>query len=121
MVHASIAWFLVLLIYTQVRSAPLGMLALFFAGLAQALAIVTMAAVLLRTSEQRFRGRIMGVRMLAIYSNMPGILLAGYLIPRFGFASVGAAYCLFGIAMTLAIVWYWRAALWRGDAAVNVR
>jgi len=32
---------------------------MFFAGLAQSIAIVSMAAVLLRTSDQKFRGRIL--------------------------------------------------------------
>jgi hypothetical protein len=59
----------------------------------------------------------MGVRMLAIYSNMPGILAAGYLLPRFGFAAVAAAYCLFGLLMMVLIVFFWRSALWRDDAA----
>jgi Na+/melibiose symporter-like transporter len=119
MIYASISWFIVLLFYAQIAAPMPGMAALFFAS--QSIAIVSMAAVLLRTSEQKFRGRIMGVRMLAIYSNMPGILLAGYLLPRFGFAAVATAYCLFGLMMTVAIVYYWRAALWRDDAPVNVR
>jgi hypothetical protein len=116
MIHASVAWYLVLLVYSQIVTVPMGLAVLFFAGLAQSVAIVSMAAVLLRRSDQRFRGRIMGVRMLAIYSNMPGILAAGYLLPRFGFATVAAAYCVFGIVMTLAIVGYWRSALWNEGA-----
>ena len=88
-------------------------------SIAQASALVAMATVLLRSSEQKYRGRIMGVRMLVIYSNMPGILLAGFLIPRLGFATVAASYCLFGILMTAAIVYYWRASLWRSDAPAN--
>ena len=35
-----------------------------------------MAALLLRTSDEQFRGRIMGIRMLAIYGNVPGLLLS---------------------------------------------
>ncbi len=121
MIYMSIIWFLVLLVYSQTKTPAQGMTMMFFAGLSQSIAIVSMAAVLLRTSDQKFRGRIMGVRMLAIYSNMPGILAAGWLIPRYGFASVAAAYCVFGIVVTLAIVWYWRAALWRTDAQANSR
>lgn len=121
MIYASVAWFLVLLVYSQTKTAAAGMPVLFFAGLSQSIAIVSMAAVLLRSSDQKFRGRIMGVRMLAIYSNMPGILAAGWLLPRYGFAAVAAAYCIFGILMTVAIVYYWRAALWREDAPANAR
>ena len=117
MIYASIGWYLVLLVYSQIVTASAGMVDLFFAGLAQSIAIVSMATVLLRTSDQKFRGRIMGVRMLAIYSNMPGILAAGYLLPRYGFAMVATAYCVFGIVMTLAIVMYWRSALWRETQA----
>ena len=119
MIYASIAWFLVLILYTQMKTAPVGMIVLFFSGIAQGTALVTMVAILLRNSDPKYRGRIMGVRMLAIYSNMPGILLAGFLIPRVGFAPVAAAYCVFGILATCAIVYYWRAALWSGDAPAN--
>jgi len=119
MIYASIIWFLVLLLYTQMKTAQIGMIVLFFSGIAQGTALVTMAAILLRHSDPRYRGRIMGVRMLAIYSNMPGILLAGFLIPRLGFAPVAAAYCVFGILATCVIVYLWRAELWNADAAAN--
>ena len=119
MICGSIAWHLLLLVYSQLNTASARMITLFFSGIAQASALVAMATVLLRSSEQKYRGRIMGVRMLVIYSNMPGILLAGFLIPRLGFATVAASYCLFGILMTAAIVYYWRASLWRSDAPAN--
>ena len=121
MIYASIAWYLVLLVFSQIETAELGMVVLFFAGVTQAASLIPMAAILLRNSDQKFRGRIMGVRMLAIYSNMPGILLAGFLIPRLGYATVAAAYCVFGIIMTVVIVYHWRTALWRNDAPSNVR
>ncbi len=121
MIYASISWYVVLFVYSQITTAPLGMAVLFFAGVAQAASLVPMAAILLRNSDQKFRGRIMGVRMLAIYSNMPGILLAGYLIPKFGYAPVAGAYCIFGIFMTVVIIYHWRKALWQNDAPANVR
>ena len=119
MIYASLTWFLMLLIYTQTTTARIGMIVLFFSGIAQGTALVTMAAILLRNSDPKYRGRIMGVRMLAIYSNMPGILVAGFLIPRVGFAPIAAAYCVCGILATFAIVYYWRAALWNGNAPAN--
>lgn len=121
MVYAAISWYLVLLVYSQIGTAQLGMAVLFFAGVCQATGMVSMAAVLLRNSDQKFRGRIMGVRMLAIYGNMPGILLAGFLIPRFNYPSVAIAYCVFGILMTLLIVYHWRGTLWHNDAPANDR
>ena len=121
MIFGSVAWFSVLLVYTQLKTAPIGMVVLFFSGIAQGVALVTMATILLRNSDPKYRGRIMGVRMLAIYSNMPGILLAGFLIPRIGFAQVAAAYCVFGILAVIAIVYYWRTSLWSKEAPANAR
>jgi predicted MFS family arabinose efflux permease len=119
MIHGSIGWFVLLLVFSQIRTPWFGMITLFFSGIAQAIALVSMATVLLRNSDEKYRGRIMGVRMLAIYSNMPGIMLAGFLIPRVGYPAVAAAYCVFGILMTIAIVYCWRASLWSDRAAAN--
>jgi hypothetical protein len=63
----------------------------------------------------------MGIRMLAIYGNLPGLLLAGALIPRIGYPPTAALYCLFGIACTIALTALWRVHLWRIDAAANRR
>lgn len=121
MIYAGIGWYLILLVYSQIETPAWGMAVLFCAGIGQATAMIPLATILLRNSDQKFRGRIMGVRMLVIYGNMPGILLAGFLIPRFGYPSIAIAYCIFGILMTLLIVYHWRATLWRTDAPANAR
>jgi Na+/melibiose symporter-like transporter len=121
MVYAGISWYLILFAYSRIDTAPLGMVVIFFAGIAQATGLIPMATILLRNSDHKYRGRIMGVRMLAIYGNMPGILLAGYLIPRIGYPVLAAAYCVFGIVTMVAIVYWWRDTLWRGDAPANAR
>ncbi len=61
-----------------------GIVFLMLAGVTQSLAMVCHAVILLRASGQRLRGRIMGVRMLAIYSLPLGLLAAGALIERIG-------------------------------------
>jgi hypothetical protein len=80
-----------------------------------------MVTMLLRASDAQFRGRVMGIRMLALYGNLPGLLLAGPLIARFGYPLTAALYCTLGIAFTVLIAVYWRAHLWRRDAAANER
>jgi hypothetical protein len=57
--------------------------------------------------------------MLAIYGNVPGLLLAGQLIPRIGYPMTASLYCLVGIVFTLLIVLTWRRDVWRRDAPVN--
>ena len=39
--------------------------------------MVTLSIILLRAAEEKFRGRVMGVRMMAIYSLPIGLLGAG--------------------------------------------
>ena len=63
----------------------------------------------------------MGIRMLAIYGNLPGLLLAGQLIAHFGYSTMATAYSLFGLLMTALIAWVWRSHLWQSGAAANRR
>ena len=60
---------------------------LMLAGFAQSFCIVALTVLLLRTSHERFRGRVIGVRMLAIYSLPLGLLAAGASIERIGFSA----------------------------------
>src|SRR5688572_31763141 len=59
---------------TLFRSHGIGIVVLVIAGFAQSMSQVPMSAILLRASDEQFRGRVMGIRMLAIYGNLPGLL-----------------------------------------------
>ena len=63
-----------LLIFAQLQSPILGGITLLIAGFFQSLCIVPMSVVILRVSDPAFRGRVMGVRMLAIYSLPIGLM-----------------------------------------------
>ena len=78
--------------------------------------MVCHTVILLHASGQRFRGRAMGVRMLAIYSLPLGLLAAGALIGRIGFHTTATLYAVVGLVFTIVIAWRWRASLWRNDA-----
>jgi hypothetical protein len=80
-----------------------------------------MAVMLLRTSDPRFRGRLMGVRMMAVYGSPVGLLVAGPIIDAYGFVPMATSYCLLGIGVTLLIGWHWRRLLWDKDAPANAR
>lgn len=119
MLVASLVWHGFLLIFAQTQGLYGGVLALMFAGFAQSFCIVAMTVLLLRTSHERFRGRVISVRMLAIYSLPLGLLAAGALIDRIGFTATATLYTLVGLVCTLAIALYWRAELWDADAHAN--
>lgn len=94
---------------------------LILAGIAQSLSLVPMSVLLLNSAGERFRGRVMGVRMLAIYGVPIGLMAAGAMIERLGFAATVSLYCGIGLALTVLIALYWRAALWPVDAPANAR
>ena len=82
---------------------------LFAAGFVQSFCMVPMAVIILRVTEPAFRGRVMGVRMLAVYGLPLGLLLRGPLVEHAGFAVTGTLYSLVGIGFTLLIAVRWRA------------
>jgi predicted MFS family arabinose efflux permease len=115
----SAGWYAMLLVFSQASTPAAGLPALVLAGCMQCLALVPMTTALLRATDDRYRGRIMGIRMLAIYGNIPGLLASGPMIAHLGYATTAAIFCAFGMITTLAVVLRWRHALWHAAAAVN--
>jgi MFS family permease len=121
MLVACAAWYALLLVFVQVQSIAGGILMLLLAGCAQSAGVIPMAMILLRNSDEKFRGRIMGMRMLALYGNLPGLLIFGPLVAFCGYAITASLYCVFGLACALFVAVRWRAQLWRLAAPANKR
>ena len=119
MLVTSVVWHCCLLAFAFTTEVRAGMMLLFAGGLMQSLSMISLAFMLLRTSEPSLRGRVMGVRMLAIYSLPVGLLLAGVLIPNIGYVATAATYAGTGILLTLAIALFWRASVWAPSGAAN--
>lgn len=121
MIGATVMWYAALLVFAQVQTMPAAIACLMLAGFSQSLTMISIAVILMRTASEHFRGRVMGVRMLAIYSLPLGLLAAGSLIDGIGFAATGTLYAAAGLALMLAIVLHWRADLWYLHAPANAR
>ncbi|HVY18276.1 MAG TPA: MFS transporter [Rhodopila sp.] len=121
MVTFSFVWYVMLLVFVHMPGINAGRVTLVLAGLAQSLSMTPMAVMLLHGAGAKFRGRVMGVRMLAIYGLPLGLLAAGSLIPRFGFDATASAYCVAGGLLTIGIGVRWRGALWPLSAPANTR
>src|SRR5437762_12672850 len=121
MIVFAILWYAALLAFAQMQGPVGGRLALILAGFMQSLSLVPMSVMLLTSAGERFRGRVMGVRMLAIYGVPIGLMIAGVLIEGIGFVWAASLYCGIGLALRLSIALYWRAALWPRDAPGNWR
>lgn len=121
MIGSTVTWYAALLIFAQVQTVPAAIAWLAIAGFSQSLTMISIAVILMRTATEHFRGRVMGVRMLAIYSLPLGLLAAGSLIDVIGYAATATLYAATGLALMLAIMLHWRADLWHVHAPANAR
>jgi MFS family permease len=114
-------WYCMALVFAHMPGLASGVVALLLTGCAQSLGMVPMSAMLLRNADARFRGHVMGIRMLMIYSLPVGLVAAGPLITHYGFRTMATLYCTTGLVATVCIALRWRAHIWRLDAPANKR
>ena len=119
MLVASLIWHGFLLLFARTQDLYSGVITLMLAGFAQSFSIVALTVLLLRSSHERLRGRVISVRMLAIYSLPLGLLAAGVLIERIGFSATATLYAGLGLAFTLLIALRWRTELWNSHASAR--
>jgi Na+/melibiose symporter-like transporter len=119
MLIAIAAWFCLTIAFAYAGSLTAGAIIVALAGVAQSFCMVPLAAVMLRGSGNEIRGRVMGLRMLAIWGLPVGLMMAGPLIDGAGFTVTATLYGAIGVALTLAIALRWRASLWRLAAPAN--
>jgi predicted MFS family arabinose efflux permease len=121
MIAATVVWYATLMVFAQMQTVPAAIACLMLAGFSQSLCMISIAVILMRTASEHFRGRVMGVRMMVIYSLPLGLLAAGSLIDEIGFAATGTLYAAAGLTLMLAIVLHWRADLWHVHAPANAK
>ncbi len=109
----TVIWYAALLGFGHAPSLGAGLFALLLAGFVQNVAMISMTATLLAASGDRFRGRVMGVRMLAVYGLPLGLMASGALIERIGYLLTISAFSAVGLMFTLLIGIRWRASLWQ--------
>ncbi len=117
-VFAGVAlWYLLLAVFSQMSVKEAGMAVMAAVGIVQGMAMIGLTAFLLRRSNPRLRGMVMGVRMLAVYGMAVGIPLGGVLIETIGYRATVLGYALAGLAGTALIAFRWRRALFGAEAA----
>ena len=115
MLMAGMGWLIANALQAQTTTLLSGMTLLAMGGFAQSLCMTPLAAVMLRATEPAYRGRVMGMRILAIWGLPMGLMMAGPLIERVGFQVTMTGYAVVGLVMTIAIGLRWRQALWTDD------
>ena len=106
-------WYALLLVFGHAGGLAAGLLTLLATGFVQNVAMISMTATLLAAAGEGFRGRVMGVRMLAVYGLPLGLIASGLLIERIGYPLTITVSGALGLACTVLIGVRWRASLWR--------
>ena len=104
LVWASFAWPASLLLFAVSTSYSVSLALIFVAGLTQAIVWTVIATLILGSTEQHMRGRVMGLRAGVVFSLPIGNLLAGAIAERFGPPLAQAAYAVAAIVLMLIIV-----------------
>ena len=115
-----VAWLGLLAALAFTGSHTFGMVVLVLMGFAQSLAMTSMGAVLLMVTAPAYRGRVMGVRMLAVYGNPVGLLLGGALIEWMGVRSQIVAFAVAGLVLFAAAAAALTRGRWLGAAATHM-
>ena len=112
MLTASIGWHASIILVSQARwfGATVGLLLL--TGVTQSFTMVTMSVLLLGATSPELRGRVMGLRSLAVYGLPIGLLASGTVAERFGTPVAFLINGGLGIVLTVAIATRLRG-LWR--------
>jgi len=119
MIFGGIGWYVLLLLFGQTDHLSSGMLFLVLAGFAQNICTIPMFVMMLKVAPEEFRGRVMGVRMLAIYGLPLGLMLAGPLIERLGFLLTNLVMTTTGLVMLALVSMIWRRHVWDHGAEAN--
>ena len=98
MIVFCVIWHAMIFVFAQMQTLVAGVAILVLAGVAQSLCIIPMSVMLLRNADEQFRGRIMGIRMLAVYGLPIGLLISGPLVARIGYPATATLYCVVGLA-----------------------
>ena len=107
----SVVWHGLLILFGQLGTMTAGLVLLPLIGAAQMMCLLPVSVLLVRGAPPELRGRIMGMRTLAIYGLPIGLLCAGPLIDHLGFPGTAWLYGLLGSAATLVVGIAWRAHL----------
>ena len=94
-----VAWHASMIVFSASGSFPLSLAILIFSGMAFSATLVLILTLLLRTALPEYRGRIMGLRVVAIYAHSFGSLNSGAMAGAWGAPAAAGINAVVGIAL----------------------
>ncbi|MFP6566976.1 MAG: MFS transporter [Dehalococcoidia bacterium] len=99
LIVAVIVWHASMLVFSTSTSFPTSLAVLVVSGMAFSATLVLILTVLLRTALPEYRGRIMGLRVLAIYAHTFGSLSSGGMASLWGAPVAANINAVWGVTM----------------------
>ncbi|MDQ0138333.1 putative MFS family arabinose efflux permease [Neorhizobium galegae] len=112
-------WHCLILLLGQTESMLMGLTVLAMIGAASILCLLPLSVLLLRGVHPDLLGRIMGIRMQAVYGLPIGLLVSGPLIDSVGFSWAATLYGGVGLILTVMIGRHWFPHLWPASVISN--
>ena len=103
MVWGTFAWSLMVLIFALMPTYEIALGVLCLVGIVQSFSLTNMTIMLLNTSAADMRGRIMGLRSLAVAPHFLGGLLSGAIAEHLGAPQAAIACGVVGMVVTLCV------------------
>ena len=97
LIIAVVVWHVMMILFSMVDVFEVWLLILMVAGFAWATTLIKIQSLLLGESDPSYRGRIQGLRTLAIYPHALGSLFSGWMASEIGVASAVAINGTIGI------------------------
>lgn len=105
---ATLTWYALLFAFGLMTDPTIATLIIMAIGAAQSFSMISMSVLLLTTAHESFRGRVSGVRMLAVYGLPLGLIAGGALIEVIGTHMTFSLFTVTGMVVTIAIAARWR-------------
>ena len=105
MIIAMVIWYVLLILLAQTDSNAMGLPLLALIGASISFCMISMSVVLMTFTKFEMRGRVMGIRMLAVYGLPMGLVIGGWLIEQYGVPATITGYAIVGlIALVFAVL-----------------
>ena len=105
MMITMVIWYVLLILLAQTDSNAMGLPLLALIGASISFCMISMSVVLMTFTKFEMRGRVMGIRMLAVYGLPMGLVIGGWLIEQYGVPATITGYAIVGlIALVFAVL-----------------
>ena len=102
-----ISWYVLLILFAHTDSSMLGLPLLALIGASISFCMISMSVVLMTFAKIEMRGRVMGIRMLAVYGLPMGLVAGGWLIEQYGVPIALTGYAVTGLVITMLSMLKW--------------